>query len=223
MQLRDLVSKGARRLLRLAVKSVELPYLAARSSGPVRARLDAQAQALSAGEPLGLSPEGRRVLEALRRDGIATTSIRELYPAFDTREFVDYARELDRRGVVGRKKSFLKFLWPEDKLQLPLESPFIKLALSGPSIDSVRSYLGCAPRLRFVSLNTTLPVPADSPAVASQRWHRDPGLGRILKIFVYASDVDERAGPFTYVRGSHGGERYEILFPANRFGRDGSS
>jgi hypothetical protein len=34
-------------------------------------------------------------------------------------------------------------------------------------------------------------------------WHRDREDFLITKIFVYLSDVDEGAGPFTYARGTH--------------------
>ena len=40
-------------------------------------------------------------------------------------------------------------------------------------------------------------------ARATQLWHRDPEDRYILKVFLYLSDVDDGAGPFTYAAGSH--------------------
>src|SRR5262249_25095329 len=41
------------------------------------------------------------------------------------------------------------------------------------------------------------------PTRRSQLWHRDPEDYLILKVFVYVTDVDEGAGPFTYAPGTH--------------------
>jgi hypothetical protein len=50
--------------------------------------------------------------------------------------------------------------------------------------------------------------------IQSQRWHRDPEEKRLMKFFVYLSDVDENAGPFTYVKGSaYKTKPYGKLFP----------
>jgi len=158
----------------------------------------------------------------LKRHGIALAHIHELLPESDlVEQQIAYAQGRESLGKIGRKKSFLKYLMPEEAARIEKSNPFIELILHPTILDIVASYLNFYPQLKFISLNTTLPVPSGSAPVASQRWHRDPGLSKNCKIFVYASDVDEGAGPFTYALGSHQSGRYGGLFPTRFFGREG--
>jgi hypothetical protein len=65
---------------------------------------------------------------------------------------------------------------------------------------------------------TAAPVGAAAP-ISSQRWHRDPGVGRICKAFLYLTDVDEKSGPFTYFAGSQPGGQLQRLLPHRFFGK----
>ena len=37
----------------------------------------------------------------------------------------------------------------------------------------------------------------------SQRWHRDPAVKGLIKIFIYFSDVTNKCGPFEYIPKTH--------------------
>ena len=54
---------------------------------------------------------------------------------------------------------------------------------------------------------------AGAAPIDSQRWHRDPEDKIVVKMFLYLNDVDEKTGPFMYVRGSHHLGKYKNLFP----------
>lgn len=62
---------------------------------------------------------------------------------------------------------------------------------------------------------------AGAAPMGSQRWYRDPGMKRMVKVFIYLTSVDEESGPFTYVLGSHAGGRWRRLFPQKQFGLHG--
>ena len=47
-----------------------------------------------------------------------------------------------------------------------------------------------------------------STRVSSQRWHRDYNDERLVKVFIYLTDVDEDTGPLEYVPGSTLGGEY---------------
>jgi hypothetical protein len=55
-------------------------------------------------------------------------------------------------------------------------------------------------RLRYYNVWHTFATTGE--ARESQLWHRDREDFKILKVFVYLSDVDEGAGALTYARGS---------------------
>jgi hypothetical protein len=48
-----------------------------------------------------------------------------------------------------------------------------------------------------------LNFPTDASPALSQLWHRDPEDLKLVKVFVYLADVDERAGPFRYIPQTH--------------------
>ncbi len=179
------------------------------------------------------APHERRIADALRTDGIAFSSLQELglehlWPAMQAD-----ARALKQRWVSdasfrehilgelaskeiakGAKKTFLLPLygggWTTPVLES--ENPYIQFSLSDTVLTIAGMYLGLIAKFDSFNLSETVLVAGD--AKFSQRWHRDPEDRRLLKAFIYVSDVlDDGAGPFTYVRGSQEGGRYHHLFP----------
>lgn len=96
----------------------------------------------------------------------------------------------------GRKKAFLidlvgfpQGVHPDDSL--------LKLALDPKLLSIVSTYLGFWPCLH--SISAWLNFATDAPPELSQLWHRDPEDLKLIKVFIYLSDVGERSGPFTYI------------------------
>ena len=74
---------------------------------------------------------------------------------------------------------------------------------------------GFVPKLHNAGFILTRITPPGTEAAHSQRWHRDPEDKKILKMFVYLSDVDEGAGPLNYVSKSNHGGKWRKVFPQN--------
>jgi hypothetical protein len=167
-----------------------------------------------------------RVVDSLKREGFARIEVSELLAGSDLwesaqaagREFT--AGERVRRGIeiyqskIGKSggKDYLVRLW-DSKPSLPPDDPLLRLGLAPALLDTVNSYLGLWSKLNYVDAWYTIPSPVQRQAVASQRWHRDPEDQRLVKVFLYLSDVDAGAGPLEYVRGSHGLGPYAGLWP----------
>jgi hypothetical protein len=174
-----------------------------------------------AGRPL--SSLEQKITNTLEQDGFAVTHLDDLLPnraLFP--ELLHYTEALLERAHEGRKKKFLEYGWPEHRQPVAFDNILMCLTLEPTVLAIAAAYLGTAPKLKFFSCNRTVPVEAGSEAQGSQRWHRDPGAGRILKLFLYLSDVDEAAGPFTYIAGSQQGGRSGHLFKSHIFGRYGA-
>jgi hypothetical protein len=77
------------------------------------------------------------------------------------------------------------------------DDSLLKLALDEKLLEIVAGYLGLWPRLH--SIAAWLNYPTEAPPELSQLWHRDPEDLRLVKVFIYLTDVHERSGPFTYV------------------------
>lgn len=178
--------------------------------------------------PHELSRAGTVLLNTLREQGIAITHVSEFFPSHIFDELVrhvksrwqspDVERLLAERMSAYRtgkpevKKAFLVNLWPGEPV-LDLDHPFIRLALSEPILSVVNAYLGMFSKFRAWRLEATIPIPANIRASSSQRWHRDEEDRKLVKVFLYLNDVDASAGPFMYLKYSHGAGKWRNLFP----------
>jgi len=181
------------------------------------------------------------IIASLHRDGVAVTDVASLFSRglFDAaRRFAGEALarpeiqgEIKRheRMIVervesgGQRKGAKKYL--KDFIVEPygsttderipdMRNPFIRMNLDERVVHIAGSYMGIAPKLRGFSLRQTLPVPAGAAEYFSQRWHRDPEDRKMLKMFIYMTDVlDERSGPFIYIKGSQPGGARGNVFP----------
>ena len=100
----------------------------------------------------------------------------------------------------SRQKEFLIHLASFEE-GVPADSGLLKLALDPKLLEIVAGYLGLWPCLH--SIGAWLNFPTDEPAALSQLWHRDPEDLRLVKVFIYLSDVGEESGPFTYIPDTH--------------------
>jgi len=92
-----------------------------------------------------------------------------------------------------KSKAFFSQLLIEEDYNL--SSMLMKVALDEKILRTVAAYLKCAPFLESVELLLSKPI--EGPPSTSQLWHRDRTDIRIIKLFVYANDVDADTGPFT--------------------------
>ena len=181
------------------------------------------------------------IIKDLRRDGIAVTSLKELFPSIsldELKRFLDvslahprireeitkHQQMIDERvdGGDERKgggkylKDFIVEPWGStgNNTLSDFENPFIRMSLDERVLGIVARYMGMAPKFRGYSVRMTLPVPAGSREYFSQRWHRDPEDMRMLKMFIYVTDVaNVSEGPFMYVKGSQLMGQFDHLFP----------
>ena len=106
-----------------------------------------------------------------------------------------------RRIIAGNetnedKKDFLIHLVKYGN-GVPPDEPLLKVALDRQLLEIVAGYLEMWPTL--FSIAAWLNYPTDQPPAVSQLWHRDPEDLRLLKVFIYLSDVKEHSGPFSYI------------------------
>jgi hypothetical protein len=174
-----------------------------------------------ASPPSSLNEVQERLVEDMKRDGIAVVSFDELVD--DERLWDELQADIDvfvreteprlpelrarddrKAYIVNRFKTSTRFRLDD----LPL-----RLGLSDHVLDVVNAYRGELTKLVALNHWYTIPDSSTEARVASQEWHRDPWDNHVVKVFTYFSDVDESAGPFEYVRGSPAGGRYGHLWP----------
>lgn len=154
-----------------------------------------------------MAAAAKRIVKDLKINGVAISSINELFGA--TNVLVDLESQvsnLESKQIQAesdasspREKCFNVELLG-GKPVLDLDDVFARFALKTPLLEIANGYFGMFTRLRYYNVWHTFATQDD--ARQSQLWHRDREDFKILKVFVYLSDVDDGAGPLTYARGT---------------------
>jgi hypothetical protein len=181
-----------------------------------------------------LTPVQERVLGELKQRGVSIVGFNELFgeetllpkltaavdawlqsPEVQAKERA-YAEDFEN----ARFKDYL-VQQNEPGAQLSWDDTWLKLGISDEIMNIGNSYLGMTARIHHINLWDSIALENDRPDLGAQRWHRDPADIKLLKAFLYFSDVDDRCGPLQYVPNSRLGEKYGGLWPA-RVPFDGS-
>lgn len=130
-------------------------------------------------------------------------------------EVADAIRSYANAATNGGVKSdaYLVKLYPEGP-RLAAENPLLQIGLDAPVLDVVNTYLGLWSKLIYTDVWHSIPIDVGH-RIGSQHWHRDPEDRKMIKIYLYFSDVDAGAGPLEYVPGSASTSdgRYRSLWP----------
>lgn len=105
-----------------------------------------------------------------------------------------WRREVDVDALDFAKKRNLKS-GLLDSASLDLDSPFVRLALRDDLVGAIARYQRLLPFVYAVDFWYSRYAEGDP--IQSQRWHRDWEDLRLVKLFVFGTDVDETSGPLT--------------------------
>ncbi|MGC4119812.1 MAG: phytanoyl-CoA dioxygenase family protein [Myxococcales bacterium] len=151
------------------------------------------------------SPALAGAAEELRRSGIAS-----IPPVYSPSQLDDVRTYLAEQELVSRPGG-LRFRASEAPPEVGLASyplavvarcPHVADLMNRPELLAIaRRYLGCTPTIAQLGLDWS--APSSNEPWSVQRFHRDYDDWRVLKLFVYLTDVDEGSGPHEYVLGSH--------------------
>lgn len=166
----------------------------------------------------------KKIIDRLNSDGIAITSVEELFgDDADYRELetatrellearkqeIDHLRSMANAPDVGNKTFNLELLGSE--LIFDPQSIFARFALNSSLLNIANGYFQMYGKLRYYNVWKTFASQGD--ARESQLWHFDREDNYILKLFLYLDDVDEGTGPFTYAPGTHRKGRFATIEP----------
>ncbi|MEK7559869.1 MAG: hypothetical protein AAB522_01020 [Patescibacteria group bacterium] len=160
-----------------------------------------------------------KIANCLKKEGFAVFDIYDLFEESAETIFTDLKKRVEilknNPEILANKKGSKDFFTHLSGVPplLDIESPEIKLAYSAPLLNIASLYFGFVPRLHNTGFILTHTIPEGAKPAHSQRWHRDPEDKKILKVFVYLSDVDEGAGPLHYVSESNHKGKWRRVFP----------
>lgn len=210
---------GVKKIIYRLKRVSALPYYWAAASKPAVFWRSRKYLALYRKKREQIEPWQNQIAAELEQNGTYITHIEKF---FGGRELLNILKSETEKLVQetlakNPKKAFLQY-WLLDNKVKDLENIFVRLALLPLVLEIVSAYFKMFARIRFFSGGLTSPVTEGEDAKESQRWHRDPGVGKICKVFLYLTDVDESSGPFMYVPKSQPGGELKKLLPHRYFG-----
>ena len=149
-------------------------------------------------------PALRRLLDDLKRDGIAIGRFDDLFGSRELYEELaaDAHRRADRARAEGahgtERKPYLIKPHPEP---FAIDDAYGRTAFHPNVLAIVNRYVRMRTYLLAMDLWLTTPTPGE--AIETQLWHRDNDDYMSPKLFVYFTDVTEEDGPFCYAPRTH--------------------
>ena len=161
--------------------------------------------------PAQLNDHQAGLIQRLNTDGIARTSVSELFDPGVWDELLvvvdrllrEKADEMERLRQSASEPGVKNYVIPllGRRPRLDVDDIFVRVALQSRVLAVANAYFGLYTKL--LQYNVIYNVPSGSEPVQSQLWHRDPEDRRVLKMFVYLTGVDIHTGPFFYAKGTH--------------------
>jgi len=182
----------------------------------------------------------QKILDELNRSGIAVTSVDELFGtgadaeliAESEKQFLEFRQRenisdlveavsscedfsADPRFQTDSKPSVIRYADSGETIKH--SDPLVAPLLSNRVLSIANAYNGMLSRIRNVNcwVNPTITGKNVGLRKGSQLWHRDQEDEKILKCFIYYSDVTEQSGALDYVKFSKctGGLKHQHLHP----------
>jgi hypothetical protein len=166
----------------------------------------------------------RRVVDDLIAHGLAIAPVTEFLPpelwntlqteveAWLRSPAIRDAEAAYYRGTLRKSKPFRLAMYGRGA-EIPHGSPWLQAGIQPRILDTVNSYLGLFSRVQFLDVWETLCMPAAEPDHPAQGWHRDDEDRRLVRTFLYFTDVDDANGALRYVPSSRPGEKWGSLWP----------
>ncbi len=173
----------------------------------------------------------KRVLADVEESGFSVVSFQDLFAdaahwseleAMRDRFVAETEADLAKGGEHVRVRAGKEFVVRLHSygVEIGLDDPWFRAVASRRLLDLANTYLEMWSKLEYVDVWYSVPQPAGTQRISSQRWHRDYDDKHLLKVFLYLVDVDENMGPFQYVPGSHPGGPYADAWPWQPLGQN---
>lgn len=178
-----------------------------------------------------LSACQKKIVVDLKSTGFAKVEFDELFslseslPTFKNEletKYLDFRHSSTSETKVNRyqqsgstRKEYLILCYGNGSV-ISRNHPLVRFCHSPEIQNTLKVFFKEKPRLTAMDYWTTLPAVQET-LTGSQRWHRDHEDQKLVKIFVYLSDVDAASGPTEYIEGSFYRGLQDIIPPKRAF------
>ena len=130
------------------------------------------------------------------------------------RHNIDRFRRFFGNSDNAQNDDYIIKMNPENSI-LSADDSLIKIGLGPAILNIVNSYFGLWSKMPYTDAWHSIPIP--SHRIGSMRWHRDGEDWKMMKVYLYCSDIDEETGPMEFIPGTN----YAATnHPANGPGRE---
>ena len=160
------------------------------------------------------------IVDGLRTNGYVVMPVSHLLNKEELIILEDQAKEAE--GAIRRtaqlveknvsEKTYLK-RYTQSMGLAPLTDLLSTETMSGRIYEIACMYFNSIPRITNIDYWLNVPEARGTRPTASQIWHRDYEDKKLLKVFVYFTDVDEGSGAFSVVSKTHYGSADAKVFP----------
>ncbi|MBE9004987.1 phytanoyl-CoA dioxygenase [Fortiea sp. LEGE XX443] len=140
-----------------------------------------------------LEKRDRLILDTLKRDGVYVTTLADL-GLNSTSELLKAASEQLLR-MKNVNNEHLEQKWPQIHTVTGLPE-FSTWGTEKRLLNIIENYIGLP--ITFHGVHLRKDFPSDNQ-FGTLLWHSDAEDRRIIKIFIYLNDVEEKTGPFEYI------------------------
>ena len=148
-----------------------------------------------------------KCLKELNENGISCLDLSDIISQYEIYNLYKYIELTKKKKGNIQTKSYIKDYIGGDIdsgkiLNFPDDDPLLKLALDNFFLYLIKSYLRQDCYLIDITFSETFSNNQKNRK-QSQRWHRDPSVRGLIKIFVYFSDITKESGPFEFINQTH--------------------
>jgi hypothetical protein len=183
--------------------------------------INEEARRLMAEHPPVLDDLQSELVACLRTDGVAEIEFARLFSTDLWKDVSDEATAFGRETEIrltakrsGPEKTTPKGLahrrYDKDA-ELPLDDPWLRIAISSRLLDVVDAYLGMWGKLTHC--NQVYKAAPSEDTESWENWHRDAQDKRLVRVVLHLSDVHAGTDQLEYVSGSAGEGPYGELWP----------
>ncbi len=148
-----------------------------------------------------------KCLNELNENGISCLDLSDIISQNEIYNLYKYIELTKKKKGNIQTKSYIKDYIGGDIdsgkiLYFPDDDPLLKLALDNFFLYLIKSYLRQDCYLIDITFSETFSKNQKNRK-QSQRWHRDPSVRGLIKIFIYFSDITKECGPFEFINQTH--------------------
>lgn len=182
--------------------------------------INAIARRLYRGNQNSLSPYAKNVVSTIKLDGVYSDAIDNICTRSNildelTQDADKLLKPILDAGINQNRLPPTRIMAiGRDTQRAYIPHSFVNFFLSDGVLDIVNACHGQLSRLNYVDAWYNLPA-KDDYIYYTERWHRDHEDLKMIKVFVYLSNVDETRGPFCYLKGTQLGGRISHINPVN--------